>query len=449
MRCAVVLLLAFLLAPFASIANDDRTHEFELDNGLQLIVHEDHRAPVAVVQIWYRVGSSYEYDGITGVSHALEHMMFKGTENIGPGRFSEIVAARGGDENAFTSTDYTAYFQSWAAENVALSFELEADRMRNLLLDEVEFKNEIRVVLEERRLRTDDNPRSLLGEAARAVAFQTSPYRQPVIGWAADLHNMSVADLRAWYRRWYAPDNATVVVVGDVDPGVVHQLAQQHFGPLEKQAVKTPRPRPEVPQYGMKSVTMHSDKARVPQLYLSYKAPVLRDALAQDSDVAEWEIYALDVLAETLDGSASARLPRELVRGKSLAADVSVDYGSASRLSTLFSISATPTGEHALDELEQAILTEIEKIKRHAPTTAELERIKTKVVVDTMFERDSMFYQGMIIGSLESVGLDWRLNNTYVDKIKQVTAEQVRLVAEKYLVGNRLTVAKLHPGETP
>ncbi len=443
----ITLLAACFLSSGIQAGQGDLTHEFLLENGLKLVVHEDHRAPVAVIQIWYKVGSSYEHDGITGVSHALEHMMFKGTANIGPGKFSEIVAAHGGNENAFTSTDYTAYFQTWSADNVELSFELEADRMRNLLLAESEFKNEIKVVLEERRLRTDDKPQALLGETARAVAFQTSPYRQPVIGWAADVQGMQVADLRAWYARWYAPDNATLVVVGDVNPAQVYTLAKKHFGRIPRQGVASPRARPEVVQQGTKTVTLRSDKTRVPQLYMGYKTPVLNDALAADSAIEEWEIYALDVLSETLTGGPSARLPRRLVRGSSIAADVSTDYSSASRLGSLFTFSAAPSADHTLEDLERAILKEIGKLQQQPPTVAELERIKTQVVADRIYERDSMFYQGLIIGTLESVGLDWRLNDDYVDNIKAVTPDQVRAVAAKYLVPERLTIAKLLPVE--
>jgi zinc protease len=434
--------LVLLVATFQAMAAD-RTHESLLDNGLKLIVQEDHRAPVAVVQIWYKVGSSSEYDGITGVSHALEHMMFKGTKNVPPGKFSEIVAAKGGNENAFTSTDYTAYFQTWAAENVALSFELEADRMRNLLLLEEEFKNEIRVVLEERRLRTDDNPQALLGETARAVAYQTSPYRQPVVGWAADLQAMEIGDLSAWYKRWYAPDNATLVVVGDVEPKAIKALAIKHFGAIARQNVKPMRKRPEVVQQGTKTVTVTSKKTHVPHLYMGYKTPVLNDV---SSDLPEWEIYALDVLMEILDGGPSARLSRRLVREKRIAADVGADYSSTSRLSGLFSFHATPAAEHSLEDLEEAIIDEIAILQKEPPTQAELARIKTQVVADRIYQRDSMFYQGLIIGTLESVGLDWRLNDEYVENINRVTPVQVRDVASKYLIPASLTIAKLLPG---
>jgi len=434
-------LFSFTLAHAA-----DRTHEYLLSNGLKLIVQEDHRAPVAVVQVWYRVGSSFEYDGITGVSHALEHMMFKGTEKIPSGRFSEIVADQGGEENAFTSSDYTAYFQTWSSDNVELSFELEADRMLNLMLSDAEFKNEIRVVLEERRLRTDDNPLALLGELARSVAFQTSPYRHPVIGWASDLQSMRIDDLRTWYKRWYAPDNATVVVVGDVIPDKVFALAKKHFGPLPPRSPRAPKSRPEVEQYGIKTVSMTSDKTRVPQLYMAYKVPTLNSALAKNSLVEEWEIYALDALSGALGGGPSARLPRELIRETKIAATASANYSSISRLASLFSFSATPSAEHSLEELEGAILGQIERLQREPPTSAELERIKTQVVAERIYQRDSMFYEGLIIGTLESVGLDWRVKDDYVEKLSAITPNQIQAVAVKYLVPKGLTVAKLFPG---
>lgn len=439
--------LAVLLGSltFGAGAATAATHEYELENGLKLIVQEDHRAPVAVVQVWYRVGSANEYDGITGASHALEHMMFKSTKNLAVGEFSRIVSANGGRENAFTSYDYTAYFQQWSASNVGLSFELEAERMQNLVIDDSEFAKEINVVLEERRLRTDDNPQALATEAARAAAFQTSPYRYPVIGWEADIKNMTGEDMRQWYARWYGPNNATVVVVGDVKPETVLALAKEHFGSLPRRAIAPPKPRPEVPQQGPKRVEFTSDKAKIPYLVMGYKAPVLTQAAAEGG-TEEWEIYALDVLSETLDGDASARLSRNLVRGREIASHVGAGYSSASRLTTLFYFSGVPSKGTSLGELEQAIVAEIEALKSSPPSAEELERIKTQVVADSVFELDSMQHQAIIIGSLESVGLDWRLKDTYVDRIKAVTREQVQAVAKKYLVPESLTVAHLYPG---
>jgi zinc protease len=244
LRQTSLLLAAVLALLTAGITRADaRTHEFMLDNGLKLVVQEDHRAPVAVVQIWYKVGAGYEQDGATGVSHALEHMMFKRTKNLATGEFSRIIADRGGRENAFTSLDYTAYFQQWSKDDVELSFKLEAERMQHLLLDETEFTTEMKVIAEERRLRTDDDPQALAVEVAQTVAWQTSPYRQPVIGWAADIASMRLSDLRAWYERWYTPSNATVVVVGDVEPAAVKALADRHFGSIARRDIEPPRAR--------------------------------------------------------------------------------------------------------------------------------------------------------------------------------------------------------------
>ena len=446
LACCLALLTP--LVPLAHADDADRTHEYTLDNGLALIVQEDHRAPTAVVQIWYRVGGAYEHDGITGVSHALEHMMFKETESLATGEFSKIVAARGGRENAFTGTDYTAYFQQWSADNVEESFRLEAERMHRLVISDEEFAKEINVVLEERRLRTDDNPQALAMEAAQAVAYQTSPYRQPIIGWEADIEQMTAADLRAWYRRWYVPNNATVVVVGDVEPDAVLALARKHFGPIPARDIVPPKARPEVPQRGTKRVEFGSDKARIPFMVMGFKVPVLTTARA-GGEVEEWEIYALDVLAETLDGDASARLPRSLVRGRELASHIDAGFSATSMLPTLFYFSAVPREGVSLAEVEQAILAEIDALKKEPPSSEELARIKTQVVAETVFERDSMQHQATIIGSLESVGLAWRLKDDYVEKIRAVTREQVREVAMKYFTPDTLTVAYLEPEVAP
>jgi zinc protease len=203
--------------------------EYQFDNGLKLIVKPDHRAPVAVTQVWYKVGSSYEYNGITGISHQLEHMMFKGTENLGPNEFSKIIAANGGRENAFTGRDYTAYFQTMEADRVEVSFRLEAERMRKLVLDEAELLKEREVVAEERRLRTEDSPTAMTRETFNAAAFMNSPYHHPIVGWMSDINNYEVDDLEQWYQKWYAPNNATIVVAGDVEPEAIYKLAQQYF----------------------------------------------------------------------------------------------------------------------------------------------------------------------------------------------------------------------------
>ncbi|HEB98328.1 MAG TPA: insulinase family protein [Thiotrichales bacterium] len=415
-----------------------RVHEYRLDNGLELIVKEDHRAPVVVSQVWYRVGSSYEYDGLTGISHVLEHMMFKGTEKHGPGEFSRIIAEQGGRENAFTSRDYTAYFQTLEKSRLAVAFELEADRMRNLKLDEKEFAKEVQVVMEERRMRTEDNAEALTYEHFNAVAFLSSPYRNPVIGWMDDLENLRLADLERWYARWYAPNNAVLVVAGDVDPEAVYRLARKYFGPLDPSRIEPPKPRREIEQRGPRRIHVKAP-AEVPYLLMGYKVPVA--GLAE----ADWEPYALEVLAGILDGGDSARLARELIRGSGVAARAGAGYDLYARQQSLFLLDGTPANGQDMQALEKALKVQIRRLRDELASPEEIERVKAQVVADKVYGEDSVFYQAMRIGSLRALGLDWRLDERYAERIQAITAEQVRQVARKYLIDDHLTVAVLDP----
>ncbi len=430
-----LLLLCILLLPTLLWA---QVHEYRLDNGLKVLVKEDHRAPVVVSQIWYKVGASYEHGGITGISHILEHMMFKGTEKHGPGEFSRIIAENGGRENAFTGRDYTAYFQQLEKSRLAISFEMEADRMRNLLLPPEEFAKEVKVVMEERRMRTEDNPHALTYEQLNATAFVNSPYHHPIIGWMQDLESLTIEDLTHWYRRWYTPNNATLVVVGDVEPEAVYELARKHFGPIEPSEVKAPKPRTERRQHGLRRVTVRVP-AKLPYLVMGYKVPVLKTA------ETEWEPYALEVLAGILDGGNSARLSRELVRKRQLAANAGAGYDLYAMRESLFLLDGTPAEGHTTAELEQALRTAIEQLKKEPVTAEELARVKAQVVAGKTYEQDSPFYQAMQMGTLETVGLGWRWMEEYSDKVTAVTAEQVQAVARKYLIDDRLTIAELEP----
>lgn len=431
------LLGMLLLTVLAATAQAD-VSEFKLANGMKVIVKEDHRAPVVVSQVWYKVGSTYEYGGITGVSHVLEHMMFKGTERHPAGEFSRIIAENGGRENAFTARDYTAYFQQLHKDRLPIALELEADRMRNLALPADEFAKEQRVVMEERRLRTDDDPQSLTFEQFNATAFQASPIRNPIIGWMNDIEHLTIEDLRAWYRRWYAPNNATLVVVGDVDPQQVLALARTHFGALAAAEIGGLKPRLEPQQRGMRRITVKAP-AQLPVLMMGYKTPNL--ALAE----APWEPYALEVLAGVLDGGAGARLARNLVRGQQVASNAGAGYQLYTRLPGLFTFSAVPATGHDVAAVEQALRAEIERIRGEPPSADELKRVKTAVVASAVYQRDSLFYQAMQIGTTETVGLGHQVLDEYVDRIKAVTAEQVRAVARKYLVEEGLTVGVLEP----
>jgi zinc protease len=432
------LMLLCLLFPLGAAAENPAVHELTLKNGLKVIVKEDHRSPVVVSQVWYKVGSSYEHDGVTGLSHALEHMMFKGTAKHGPNEFSRIIAENGGRENAFTSHDYTAYFQQLEKSRLKVSFELEADRMRNLTLSPKEFAKEIQVVMEERRMRTDDDPESLTDEQFDAVAFLNSSYRIPVIGWMDDLKSMRVADLRKWYETWYAPNNATLVVVGDVQPQQVFAMARKYFGPLKPSIIPEVKPRQEIPQTGIRRITVKAP-AELPYIIIGYKVPALRTAKLK------WEPYALKVLSGILDGGESARLPKELIRKSQVAARAGAGYSLNARSNYLFELDGTPAQGHDIAELEKALRDQVKDLRNKLVSADELKRVKAQVVASDVYQRDSVFYQAMQIGSLESVGLGWQVGDQYVDRVKAVTAEQVRDVARKYLIDDHLTVAVLDP----
>jgi len=431
--CTILLCL-----PVFTSSAETKVFEHTLANGLKVLVKEDHRSPVVVSQVWYKVGSSYEPGGITGISHMLEHMMFKGTDKHPAGEFSRIIAENGGDENAFTGQDYTAYFQTMEASRLAVSFELEADRMRNLHLLPEELKKELQVVTEERRMRTDDNPQAKMQEQFMTMAYSNSPYKHPVIGWPADIANYKVEDLQAWYQRWYAPNNATLVVVGDVHAKDVFELAEKYFGALKPSDIKPLKPQTEIDQLGARKMTVKVP-AKLPSILMGYKVPALKTA------ANEWEAYALEVLAGVLDGGSSARLSSQLVRGKQIAVSAGAGYGLTSRMSNLFELEATPAEGKTVLELEAALKDEIRKLQENLISSEELQRIKAQVLASDIYQRDSNFYQAMQIGTLETVGLGWQKADEYVAKINQVTAEQVRDVARKYLVDDHLSIAYLEP----
>ncbi|MCW9023579.1 MAG: insulinase family protein [Gammaproteobacteria bacterium] len=439
----IVMPLVFLMLGLSPLAvqastSESPVSEYMLKNGMKVLVKQDHRAPVVVSQVWYKVGASYEHNGITGVSHVLEHMMFKGTEKHPAGEFSKIIAANGGRENAFTGRDYTAYFQQLEKSRLEISFEMEADRMRNLTLPDDHFKKELAVVIEERQMRTEDKPRSLTYEKFNATAYTNSPYGQPIIGWMDDLKNLTVDDLKPWYARWYSPNNATLVVAGDVNPEEVLKLAEKHFANIPPSDLKPLKPRTEEVQKGPRKVTVRVP-AKLPYMLMGYKVPVLKTA------AEEWEPYALEVLSGILSGGSSARFPKELVRKQQIAVSVDVGYNLYARQSELFLIDATPSAEHSVDEVKQAVDAQLENIKANPVSDEELQRIKAQVVASAVYERDSIFYQAMQLGTLETVGLGWQRMDEYVDKVRAVTAEQIQQVAKKYFIEDSLTVAVLEP----
>ena len=442
-RCAGLLLAAFCM-PLAAIAAEPQpTHEFQLDNGLKVIVREDHRAPVVVSQLWYKVGSSYETPGQTGLSHALEHMMFKGSQKLGPGEASRVLRDLGAEENAFTSDDYTAYYQVLSRDRLAVAFELEADRMASLRLPADEFAREIEVIKEERRLRTDDKPTSLAFERFKAMAYPASGYHTPTIGWMADLERMKVEELRHWYEAWYTPNNATLVVVGDVTEDEVKGLAQRYFGAIPRRAVppaKTPR---ELAEPGERRITLHV-QTQLPSLLMAFNVP----ALATSADARQ--VHALRLIAALLDGGYSARLPARLERGEELVSGASASYDAYQRGDSLFLLSAMPNVQKGktLEQVEAGLWRQLDDLKRTPPSAAELARVRAQVIASLVYERDSISHQASTIGALESVGLSWQLMDQDLAALEAVTPADIQKAAQTFFTRSRLSLAHILPEQT-
>lgn len=427
-----------LLPGFMQTTAEAKVFEHTLANGLKVIVKEDHRAPVVVQQVWYHAGSMDERSGKTGIAHVLEHMMFKGTRKVSVGEFSKRISAAGGRENAFTSLDYTAYFQQLHKSKLPLAMELEADRMHNLNLSAKEFSKEIRVVMEERRMRTDDDPHALLQEKMMAVIYQEHPYHHPIIGWMSDLEALGVDDARQWYQSWYAPNNATLVIAGDVKADEVFALAKRYYGAIPRIIQPPRRTLTEPPQAGIKRLVVKAP-AELPLVVMSYHAPTLQKP---DQD---WKPYALEILAGVLDGNESARLNKHLVREQQIASSASASYDSTSRGPGLFFLEATPSAGKTAADAEAALRSEIALLLKEGVSAEELRRVKAQVTAGEVYKRDSVFYQAMQIGQMESIGLGHRAIPVMLERLQTVTAEQVRQVAEEFINDDSLTVAVLDP----
>jgi zinc protease len=423
-----------------AVNQDKITHEQVLANGLKVIVREDHRAPVIISQIWYKVGSSYESTGTTGISHMLEHMMFKASKNLKDGEFVEIIAKVGGNQNAMTSNDFTAYYQMLNKDHLETSFKLESERMQNLLLDPDVFAKEQQVVIEERRMRVEDNPISNTYERLEALAHIGSPYHHPVIGWPDDLRNYKISDLKSWYDRWYAPNNAIIVVVGDVQPKQVFDLANKYFSHIAAKPIEELKSRVEIVPLGARDITVQLP-AKLPYLFMSYNVPSLQTATNKE------EVYALDVISSILSGGKSARLPKILEREKEVVTSVNSSYSSFNLYNSLFTIDAIPAEGVTIKQAQEAILEQLQTLKTSLVTKEELERVKATLIANKVYEQDSIYYQALTIGLLESINLSWRDYNDYIEYLQAITPLQIKTAANKYFTAERLTVAVLEPTE--
>ncbi|MBK8764281.1 MAG: insulinase family protein [Burkholderiaceae bacterium] len=437
-RRAVVLFASLLALAGAALPAAAQTTEFMLANGMKVIVKEDHRAPTVAHMVWYRAGSIDEVNGKTGVAHVLEHLMFKGTRQFGPGEFSKRIAALGGRENAFTSRDYTGYYQQLHKSALAEAMTLESDRMHNLVLSKDEFDKEIKVVMEERRWRTEDRAQSLVMEQLNAAAFIASPYRAPVVGWMNDLEAMTVDDAREWYERWYAPNNALLIVAGDVQPAEVLALAERTYGRLPARPLPARKPQIEPPQRGIRRLSVKAP-ADNPMVVLGFQAPVLRD-VERDADP-----FALEVLSAMLALNDTGRFTRRLVRELRIANAAEAGYEMISRGPGLFLLMAVPAEGKTTEDTERAMRAEIARIAADGVPEDELRRIKTQYVAAETYKLDSIFAQAMESAQLEITGFAQRDGPRMLERIRAVTPAQIQDVARRYFGDDTLTVVTLLP----
>ncbi|NNU79581.1 insulinase family protein [Halovulum dunhuangense] len=412
--------LILCLAPLAVLAStrDDVT-SFTLDNGLEVVVIEDHRAAVVTHMLWYRVGSADEPPGKSGIAHFLEHLMFKGTENMDSGEFSRVVAENGGSGNAFTSWDYTGYFQRVAADRLGLMMQMEADRMRGLRLTPEEVETERGVILEERNLRVENDPLGIYSEQSRAAFYLNHPYGRPIIGWRHEIEALTREDALAFYRTYYAPNNAVLIVAGDVQPDAVRALAEEHYGPIEPTPDLPPRIRPaEPPQLAERRIVYRDARVSQPSVSRSYLAPV-REAGDQE------RAAALAVLADLLGGGITSHLSRVLELEERVAIRTGASYSATALDPQGFTLFAVPAEGVSLDELEMRIDAAIARFLEEGPDPEDLERVKAGIRASEIYSLDSLQGRASTYGAALASGLTVADVQAWLPLLAEVEAEDV------------------------
>ena len=414
------------------------TFETTLKNGLKVIIREDHRAPMVMTQIWYKVGSADESGNTLGISHVLEHMMFKGTSKVPNDEFTRISRIYGGSINAATFTNYTNYYQLYPKAYFPMALELEADRMSNLLLRQQDFEPEIKVVMEERRQRTEDNPRSRAFERFKWISYPTSHYRQPVIGHMKTLNNIQLNDVKQWYKTWYTPNNAILVIVGDVESEQALLQVQKYFADTPSRATPQRNDVLEFEYLGYRHMEINTD-VQVPNLYMTWNVKSLASAInPQDA-------YALTIIRSLLDSGISSRLQDRLVRDRKLLTSVSVSYDPYNRGDSLFSISALPANGISFEDAQKAIQAEVDALKTEDIPKHELERITTRFVSNLIYNQDSIAGQAKMIGNLEVNGLSYRLMDELPKYYENVSMSDIQRVANSYFIRENLSTLYLAP----
>jgi zinc protease len=435
LSCLALFIALFFVfpLPMSEAGLTESVSETILPSGLKVILLENHRAPLITFQVWYRVGSRNESWGMTGLSHMLEHMMFKGTKKVGPEEFSRIIQENGGNDNAFTSSDFTAYFENISSDRVRVPIDLESDRMQNLVLSEEDFRTERMVVMEERRLRTDNDPISYLGEQVDATAFQTSPYHWPVIGWMEDIKRFTLEDVKAYHQIYYNPVNAFLVVVGDFKKDDMLQTLRDAFGQIPKGRLPVQEKDKDLVQTGERRVIVKKE-AQLPFIYMGYHIPNLT---CPDS-------YVLEVIAEILSGGKSSRFYKNLIHDRQLALDADADNSLLSRDPNLFTFSVQPLPDKDLAEIEKALDQEIECLKKEPVDDQELQKAKNRIEADFVYAQDSLFYQAMLLAEYE-ISSSWKAIDDYIPSIRKVSPEDILRVAKRYLNPDNRTVGILIP----
>ncbi|MGA2127965.1 MAG: pitrilysin family protein [Xanthobacteraceae bacterium] len=411
----------------AEIASAAGAAGFTLDNGLQVVVIPDHRTPVVTHMIWYRIGAADEPPGKSGIAHFLEHLMFKGTARNPAGRFSKTLATIGGQENAFTSSDYTSYFQRVTPQNLATVMDFEADRMTGLILSEDNVASERKVVLEEWNMVSGNVPAARLGEQIAAALYLNHPYGKPVIGWHHEIEQLNREDALAFYRRFYTPNNAVLVVAGDVTPAEVRALAEQTYGKVAPRAEIGPRLRPQEPDpSAIRHVTLADPRVAQPTLQRAYLVPSL--AAGKPGEAA-----ALEVLAQILGGGATGRLYRALIVDQELASDAGSWYQGLALDATRFGVFATPRPGVELAQLEDALDGVVAAVADKGVAPEEVARAKTRMIADYVYAQDNQAAMARMYGSALTTGLTLDDVLARPDRLRAVTADQVQDVARRFL----------------
>lgn len=440
MRPRFLFLVLALFGATPALAQVFNPESFTLKNGMQVVVIPNHRVPVVSHMVWYKVGSADEEQGHTGLAHMVEHMMFKGTKTVGPEEFSRIVAANGGQDNAFTTADYTAFYQNVAADKLELVMKLEADRMANLALKDEAFQPERQVVIEERRMRTENEPEALLQEQMRAALYLDGGYHHPVVGWHQDIDNYRLADVVAFHKKWYAPNNAILVVSGDITAEKLKPLAEKYYGVIP--ARPTPaRVRPLDPTpVAQRTVEIRDEDVHQPSWNRYYLAPSYHAGDKQDGD-------PLQLLAEIIGGGPISRLYKSLVVDQKLAASVSAEYDPDSLGQTIFAVATTPQPGVSMDALSAAMTAQLKDIAEHGVTDAELTRAKNKLRAETVYARDSYHTGAMVFGQVLTTGGDIAEVENWPRRIAAVTKSQVDEAAKRLLRDEKSVTGLLLPAK--